>query len=117
MNKYIEICGDDYHCRNTLRSYIRSNNFRVTSGPRVVPMTSEIVPETPIASAQSSPPICSHGFKAGTSGQCIDVDKCQRSPNPCARSTPHKCVNTIGSFRYFFIYFMDYLEDQLQIGC
>ena len=116
LNAATEICEDDdecilgthdcsggYHCRNTLGSYRCDRNSRVTSGPRVLPVTSKIVPTTPMTPAvQSGPKGCPRGFEAGENGQCLDVDECQRSPNPCARSSLQKCVNTVGSFRYFF---------------
>ena len=98
-------CCDGYHCRNTPGSYRCDSNYRVTSGKRIVIVTSEIVPKTPMTPAvQSDPRRCLHGFEPGENGQCLDVDECQRFPNACARSR-QKCVNTVGSFRYFFLIF------------
>ena len=111
-------CSHGYHCRNTLGSYVCLNDSRVTSGLQVAPITSKIVYSKLVASAlKTSPRECPHGFEVGKNGQCLDVDECQRSPNPCTGSL-QKCVNIIGSFGYVFffqMYFMDYTGPQKKV--
>ncbi|XP_034936091.1 fibrillin-1-like [Chelonus insularis] len=50
--------------------------------------------------SQTEPKPCPSGFERGSSGQCNDIDECQRGPaNPCAHSPLQRCLNTIGSYR------------------
>lgn len=116
LNAATEICEDDdecvlgthdcsggYHCRNTLGSYRCDKNPR-SSGPvnppRTAAVTSKVIATTPVPKLTSGPrSICPRGFVDGPNGQCIDIDECSRSVNPCARSSLQKCVNTLGSYR------------------
>ena len=97
-------CRVGYHCRNTLGSYRCYKDSGVKSDPQDMPVTSKIMLTTPIASAiQSRPRRCPQGFEVEKNGQCLDVNECQRSPNPCAGSSLQDCVNTMGSFGYVFL--------------
>ena len=108
-------CQSGYRCRNTRGSYRCDRISRFTPGPRISPVVPKFVVTTPIAPAvQSHVKECSHGFEIGENGQCLDVDECQRSPNPCAGSSLQKCINTVGSFRYFFHIFYEFI---LRIKC
>ncbi|XP_024879851.1 fibrillin-3-like [Temnothorax curvispinosus] len=98
-------CGSGYQCRNTLGSYRCDRIPRIpTPQPRTSPMTTTtmriatITTTTPTSMTPTGPrPTCPRGFEPGsTSGKCVDIDECQRTPNPCARSM---CINTLGSYR------------------
>ena len=97
-------CGGGYHCRNTLGSYRCDRNPRVpVAQPRIgAPTTTALTtttasPATPSLTSQE-PRNCPRGFDLGSGNKCIDVDECQRNPNPCGR-TMQRCVNTIGSYK------------------
>ncbi|XP_076668059.1 uncharacterized protein LOC143368830 isoform X1 [Andrena cerasifolii] len=97
-------CGGGYHCRNTLGSYRCDRNPRgPVAQPRIgAPTTTALTtttasPATPSLTPQE-PRNCPRGFELGPGNKCIDVDECQRNPNPCGR-TMQRCVNTIGSYK------------------
>jgi len=100
-------CGSGYQCRNTLGSYRCDRTPRIpTPQSRTSPMTTTMriatitTTTTPTSlTPAGSRPNCPRGFESGSSGKCMDIDECQRTPNPCARSM-QMCINTLGSYRY-----------------
>lgn len=93
-------CSDGYHCRNTLGSYRCDRNSRVTTPQALVATTTSTTTTTmtPFSVTPNVPPInCPRGFES-SGNKCIDIDECQKVPNPCGR-TMQRCVNTIGSYK------------------
>ncbi|XP_012529954.2 fibrillin-1 isoform X2 [Monomorium pharaonis] len=97
-------CGSGYQCRNTLGSYRCDRIPRIpTPQPRTSPMTTmriaTVTTTTPTSLTPAGPsswPNCPRGFEPGSSGKCVDIDECRKTPSPCARSM---CINTLGSYR------------------
>ncbi|EFN68423.1 Fibrillin-2 [Camponotus floridanus] len=97
-------CGPGYQCRNTLGSY-RCDRIRRISTPqaRTLSITTARMTATPTTTKTTTTPSatstnCPRGFEPGSSGKCMDIDECQRTPNPCGRSM-QMCINTLGSYR------------------
>ncbi|XP_011707681.1 PREDICTED: fibrillin-1-like isoform X2 [Wasmannia auropunctata] len=102
-------CGPGYQCRNTLGSYRCDRIPRIpapssrtspmtTTTMRIATFTTTTTPATSLTPAGQTWPNCPRGFESGSSGKCVDIDECQRTPNPCFRSM-QKCINTLGSYR------------------
>lgn len=92
-------CGEGYHCRNTLGSYRCDRNPRPVAQAQTSTQLATTPPSTTTALTVQGPRVnCPRGFEPGSGGKCVDVDECQRSPNPCGR-TMQRCINTVGSYR------------------
>ncbi|KAL0113527.1 hypothetical protein PUN28_012588 [Cardiocondyla obscurior] len=95
-------CGPGYQCRNTLGSYRCDRVPRTpTSQPRTSPMTATKITTTTTTTTTptSLTPAganCPSGFESGSSGKCVDIDECQKTPNLCGRQM---CINILGSYR------------------
>ncbi|XP_020288632.1 fibrillin-3-like isoform X2 [Pseudomyrmex gracilis] len=91
-------CGPGYQCRNTLGSYRCDRIPRSsTSQPRSSPITMRTTMTTTSLTPTNPWTNCTNGFEPGSGGKCMDIDECQRTPNPCRFA--QKCVNTMGSYR------------------
>ncbi|KAL6257929.1 hypothetical protein P5V15_011528 [Pogonomyrmex californicus] len=105
-------CGPGYQCRNTLGSYRcdripRTPTPQPHSSPKTTTTTTTTTMRIGTITTTTTPtslmpagswPNCPRGFESGSSGKCVDIDECQRTPNPCVRSM-QMCINTLGSYR------------------
>ncbi|XP_064632888.1 fibulin-2-like isoform X2 [Lineus longissimus] len=78
-------CGKAFTCKNTVGS------FRCER--KECPIGTRLDYSTGICERIQ----CRTGFRADRFGQCVDINECNETPNPCTRL--QMCFNNIGSYR------------------